>query len=114
MEKLRRPEIIEKEIIELEKQLEKSREYYQYEFICNSDWSDDMIGFFNLGNGRKILQLLNDGKELQYRHAAFGKVNVKMNPQKNRIIVSENTNIYEDNILTFIFRANGEWWLKTI
>lgn len=110
---MKRPEIIEKEIAELKKQLEKSKEHYQYEFVCNSDWSDDMIGFFNMGNGRKVLQLLNNGRELQYRHTFHGKVTVRMNPQKNRILVSENESIKESNILKFVFNATGEWWLNT-
>lgn len=110
---MKRPEVIEKEIEELKKQLEKSKEYYQYEFVCNSDWSDDMIGSFNMGNGRKVITLLNNGYELQYRHNVYGNVNVWMNPQKNRILVSENDNIKEKNILTFMFCASGEWWIKT-
>jgi hypothetical protein len=51
---MKRPEIIENKIAELKKQLEKSKEHYQYEFICNSDWSDEMIGFFNVGNGNNL------------------------------------------------------------
>lgn len=72
-----------------------------------------MIGFFNMKNCRIVLQLLQNGKELQYIHAVYGKVNVRMNPQRNRIIVSENENINESNILTFAFRGTGEWWLNS-
>ena len=94
---MERPEVIEKKINELKNELEKSKEFYQYEFVCNSDWSDDMIGFFNIDNGKKILKLLNDGKELQYRHEVYGKVHVKMNPQRNRILVTDNKSINGEN-----------------
>lgn len=110
---MERPEIIEEKINKLKKELEQSIEHYKYEFICNSDWSDEMIGFFNIGNGKKVLQLLHDGKELQYRHEVYGKVNVKMNQQRNVILVSYNKGINGSNILTYIFNAAGEWWLNT-
>ena len=108
-----KPEIIEQKIEELQKLLNKSKEYYQYSFVCDSDWSDDMIGFFNMGNARKILSLLNAGKKLQCRHGVYGTVNVFMNPQRNRIFVeSEGGKINEENILGFIIRGRGDWYVK--
>ena len=114
MNNVRRPEEIQKEIEALSKELSKSKEKYEYRFLCDSHWSDDMIGFFNMSNGRKILELLNQGRELQYRHAVYGNVDVYMNPQRNRIIVSDNKDITEQNILTFVFWATGDWYLKMI
>jgi len=111
---MKEPQVIENEIRELQKQLEESNQHYKYEFVCNSDSSDDMIGFFNFRKGRAILTLLNDGRELQYRHGVLGNVDVKMNPQKNRILVSENQDINESNVLNFMFWAVGEWWLKEV
>ena len=52
---MERPEVIEQKIEELKIQLEESKRHYQYEFVCNSDWSDEMIGFFNIGNAKKFL-----------------------------------------------------------
>lgn len=108
-----RPEVIEERIADLQKQLEQSKKEYQYELICNSDWSDDMIGFFNIGNTRKILAHLYNGRELQYRHEYFGTVDVYMNPQRNRISVSENGNIKESNIMSHIIWGGGDWYLNT-
>ena len=88
-----------------------SKLHYQYESVCDDSFSDDMIGFFNLGNTRKILTLLYDGKKLQYRHEVYGIVEVYMNPQRNRILVSENKFITEDNIMSFIVWLVGKWYL---
>lgn len=85
----------------------------KFEFICTSDTSRKMIGFFNIGNAEKILTLLNDGCKLQYRHGVFGNVNVWMNPERNRILVSENPTINEDNIMSYIVWCAGEWYLNT-
>lgn len=109
---MERPEVIEKQIEELKVKLKESKLHYKYEFVCDDEFTTDMIGFFNLGNARKILTLLYDGKELQYRHGVYGIVNVHMNPQRNRIIVSDNKYINEDNILSFIIWLVGEWFLK--
>lgn len=109
---MKRPEIIEKEIAELKNQLKKSKKHYQYELLCSDNWSDEMIGFFNIGNAKQILNTLNDGKRLQYRHSVFGDVDVWMNPQKNRILVSQNENINEGNIITYIVWHSGEWYVN--
>jgi len=132
---MERPEVIEQKIEELKIQLEESKRHYQYEFVCNSDWSDEMIGFFNIGNAKKILSLLYEGKELQYRHAVFGNFIVYMNPQKNRILVkdengerlesqsfngfvnSSTVTVYkspvnEDTIMSFIVWHTGGWYLR--
>lgn len=108
----RKPEDIQKDIDKLKKELNLSKQYYEYEFVCDDEWTKDMIGFFNMGNGRKILELLNMGEQLQYRHNIYGVIDVNMNPQRNRILVSKNEYITEENILTFVFRASGEWFLK--
>ena len=102
---------IEQEIEELKNKLKASKLHYQYEPVCDDSFSEDMIGFFNLGNTRKILKLLYDGKKLQYRHGVYGNVAVYMNPQRNRILVSENKFINEDNIMSFIVWLVGKWYL---
>jgi hypothetical protein len=133
---MKKPELIEREILELRKQLETSKKHYQFELICNSDWSEDMIGFFNVGNAKKILTLLKEGKKLQYRHRVYGDYNVFMNPNGNRILVlnSDGTDlehticnefensdtiivykspINENTIMSFIIWHIGEWYLNT-
>ncbi len=110
---MERPELIEQKIEELKKQLNESKKHYQFELICTSDWSDEMIGFFNIGNAKKILTLLKDGRKLQYRHGVYGDVDVWMNPNGNRILVSENKDINESNIMSFIIWHTGEWYLNT-
>jgi hypothetical protein len=110
---MEKPELIEQRIEELKNQLQESKKYYQFELICTSKRSDKMIGFFNIRNGEKILTLLNDGSRLQYRHGVFGDVDVWMNPQRNRILVSKNNDINEDNIMSYIFWHTGEWYLNT-
>ncbi len=109
---IRKPEIIEQEIEKLKIEIELSRKHYQYQFICDGKWSDEMIGFFNVGNAKKILTLLKDERKLQYRHSVFGDVDVWMNPNGNRILVSENKNINEENIMDAIIWWNGEWYLN--
>lgn len=70
-----------------------------------------MIGFLNIGKARKIFTLLHDGRELRYIHPSYGEAMVSMNPQKNRILVTEHykNNIGEANIIDFIIRGVGDW-----
>jgi len=133
---MEKPELIEQKINELKKQLQDSKNYYQYEFVCNSDWSDEMIGFFNIGNAKKILTLLKDGRKLQYRHVVYGNYNVCMNSNGNRILVKNSDDseletlpcnefkncstvtvykspINEDTIMSYIIWHTGEWYLDT-
>ena len=110
---MEKPELVEQRIKELKNQLQESKKHYQFELICTSEWSDKMIGFFNIGNTEKILTLLNDGSKLQYRHGVFGDVDVWMNPQRNRILVSKNNTINEDNIMSYIIWHTGDWFLNT-
>lgn len=112
---MEKPEIIEAKIRELQSQLQRSQEYYRYESIYIDDEIDlnnnDMIGFFDLGKAKKILTLLNDGKQLKLSHGVYGSVLVKMNPQRNRILVTENSDINEDNIMSFIVWNAGDWYI---
>ena len=110
---MEKPELIVQKVEELKKQLKESKKHYQFELICTSEWNDKMIGFFNIGNAEKILALLNNGSKLQYRHVVFGDVDVWMNPQRNRVLVSENKTINEDNIMSYIVWHTGEWYLNT-
>ena len=82
----------------------------EYELVCDDSFSDDMIGFWNLGNARKILSLLYEGHTLQYRHIVFGVVNVNMNPQGNRLIVTKNETMNENNIMSYIIWLSGKWY----
>ena len=133
---MERPELIEQKIEELKKQLNESKKHYQFELVCTSVWSDEMIGFFNIGNAKKIFTLLNEGKKLQYRHEVFGIFNVYMNPQRNRILVKnedyseletfvhngyENLSsiicykspVNENTIMSYIIWHTGDWYLNT-
>jgi hypothetical protein len=109
---MERPEVIKQKIKELEELLVESKKYYDYELVCSSDVSDDMIGFFNMGNLRKILTLLVEGKTLQYRHEFYGTVDVRMNPQLNRIICSLSDKFDEDNIIKSMILYSGKWYVK--
>jgi hypothetical protein len=102
----------------LRTELEESRKVHEYELLCTSDWSDDMIGFFNMGHCRIILTELNNGSKLQLRHVTCGTYNVQMNSQRNRIMVepvysSDGTPyINEDTIMDFIIWHAGDWYKK--
>lgn len=132
---MKKPDVIEKEILELKKQLKETKKHYQYEFLCGDNWSDEMIGFFNIGNTKKILTLLNEGRKLLYKHSVFGNYIVYMNQQRNRILVKnedgteletypfngfENSStiivykspINEDTIISYIIWHSGDWYLK--
>lgn len=109
------PKEIEKKIEDLKIQLKESKKFYQYELIPYKETEED-FGFFKISHAKKILKLLHEGKKLQYRHGLYKDVDVFMNPQKNRILVSGNEyvreDINEDNIMTFIIWVNGDWYLK--
>jgi hypothetical protein len=107
--KVSRPEEIEAQIEELKKQLKKSREHYQYTFLCNDSESDEMIGFFNIGKAKKILTALNNGHKLELRHSFHGIISVWMNPQRNRILVKPSH--LEDSVMNFIIWCGGEWYI---
>jgi len=109
---MRTPEEVSKDIEKLEKELEDSKNYHQWTKLTDDSTREKMIGFFNIGNAELILFHLDNGKLLQYRHACYGNVEVRMNPQRNRILVSENKDINETNILTFVMWATGEWFVK--
>ena len=109
---MERPEVIKQKIKELEELLVESKKYYDYELVCSTSWSDDMIGYFNIGNLRKILTLLNEGKTLEYRHLVFGNVEVWMNSQRNGILCSLSDKFNEDNIINFMIWNSGEWYVK--
>ena len=114
---MRKPEEIEKQITLLEEELERSKKHYEYNILWSGLHSikNDMIGFFNLGKARTILNSLYDGKQLQFRHEAIGTFNVHMNSQKNRILVSgDNEEISEKNIMNFIVWNAGDWYEKVI
>jgi len=109
---MRTPEEVNKDIEKLKKELEESKNYHQWAKLTDDSVREKMIGFFNIGNTELILFHLDNGKLLQYRHGCYGNVEVRMNPQRNRILVSENKDINETNILNFVMRATGEWFVK--
>ena len=109
---MRTPEEVNKDIEKLKKELEESKNYHQWTKLTDDGTIEKMIGFFNIGNAELILSHLDNGKLLQYRHGCYGNVEVRMNPQRNRILVSENKDIKEGNILTFVMWATGEWYIK--
>ena len=123
---MRKPEDIQKEIDKLNLELAKSKEHHEYNLLCTDDWSDDMIGFFNMKKARIILTKLNEGAHLQIRHEACGTFNVYMNSQRNRISVEKVKSngasieiindskelINEDTIESFIIGHAGNWYIK--
>ena len=111
---MEKPEVIKQKIKDLQKELEVSIDFHNYELVCENSISNindggEKIGIFHIENARKILNLLWEGKKLQFRHGYYGTIDVEMNPQKNRIIVSEHEHIKENNIMNFIihFQVNG-------
>lgn len=109
---MRTVEIIESEISALKEELEKvKKEQETFAFVCDKDSKDHDIGFFSLGNTKKILLLLVEGKTLQYRHEYLGTVDVVMNPQKNRVLVSDNSPITEEAICSHILGLYGSWFV---
>lgn len=107
-----RPEEIQKKIDELQELLKQSKAYHEYAPLENIQVDESDIGFFDLERAEKILKLLHLGFTLQFRHLYYGAVNVKMNPQRNRILVTENTDIKEENIMNYIVR-HDDWFVKT-
>lgn len=123
---IRHPDDIRKDILELEKELLISRDYYKYQFLCNSDFSDDMIGFFNMKKARTILTALQNGELLELRHDAYGTFRVRMNPQRDKILVYKEgeedcetkgisrynitKGISGYNIMSFIVWHAGSWF----
>mgnify|MGYP003410764790 FL=1 len=95
---MRKQEEILKDIKALEKELEESKNHYLYTKLTDDENIDERIGYFNIGNAKLIFTELYAGKTLQYRHSVWGNVEVKMNPQRNRTLVSDNDHIKEDNI----------------
>lgn len=109
------PDVIKEKIKILQKELEASIDFHNYELVCeNSSYpfidGGEKIGIFHIENARKILTLLWEGKKLQFRHGYYGDVDVQMNPQKNRIIVSKHEHIEENNIMNFMIQYPGEWY----
>lgn len=106
-----KPEEIQKKIDELQKLLKESKAYHEYTPLEDVKVNESDTGFFDLKRAEKILKLLHLGFTLQYRHKYNGTVNVKMNPQRNRILVTDSSQITENNILNYILR-HSEWFLK--
>jgi hypothetical protein len=106
---MEKPESIRAKIKILEDLLAESEEFHRYQYVCDSNNDGETIGFFKIGNAKKILTLLNDGSRLKYKHGVWGDVIVQMNPQRNRIFVTENEHINENNIMTYIVWATGTW-----
>lgn len=111
---MERPEVIKVQIEELKKKLIESEDFYRFiPALKDEEYLINDIGFFNLHKAKIILTLLYEGKQLFYKHEALGNVLVKMNPQKNRILVTENNTINEDNIMDFIVWKSGIWYIDT-
>jgi hypothetical protein len=111
---MRTPDEIENEISKLMQELIDSKEYYQYELICTigKGKESEKIGSFDIDSCKKILKKLYDNNILQYRHGLFKNVDVYMNPQKNRILVSKNDSINESNIISFMLWHPGDWYIN--
>jgi len=109
---IRTKEDIQEDIDKLKVELEKSIKYYEYDFVCSEQSIGESIGCFNIGNTKKLLKLLYDGSTLQFRHGFYKTVDVWMNPQRNRIIISENDKLNEDNIISFMLWHSGSWFKK--
>ena len=111
---IRKPNEIKKEISLLKEEWEKSKQYHEWKLIQDDTWTDDMIGFFNIGKGRNILQHLYDGHQLQIRHEALGVANIKLGSGKNVIIVENINGTYfnRNNIMSFTIWNAGKWYKR--
>ncbi len=97
-------------------------------------WSDktswdecDMIGFHNMTKGRKLLELLYEGKNLFIEHEGVGNHLVYMNPQRNcytvykihhrdgliEVIDRKDSLLYKGRVDWFLFSTSGTWYEVT-
>lgn len=106
---MKKSEQIKNQIASLEKELQKALEEERekkYLWKAADKWSHDMIGFWDMHRVRLFLTALRDGHTLRMTHEVFGEWDVKMNSQKNRILVDYQIPKYsigpsEDNILNY-------------
>lgn len=83
-------------------------------WIEENDNKDDIyIGCFNISKMNEIMNALNSGQHLLYKHEqAINDYTVRMNPQKNRIVVeTEDDFINEDKIFHHMMNGvAGNWY----
>lgn len=122
---MRTPVEIEKDIKKLNEELSRSKKFYEYKILIDeydNRCINEMIGFFNIGKAKILLNELNKGSQLQFRRNDMGIFNVYMNPQRNRIFVScdkdsdkDSSSLFNENsVMEFIIWHPGDWYIKTL
>lgn len=112
---------IEAQITKLKKDLEYIKKYTEYSFLCdvgefynNSDTSL-AFGCFNMKPMTIIMNELAKGSILKVTHNILGEAEVKMNPQKNRVLVENLTEVsdYSENtIFKSMISGSFIWMVK--
>lgn len=109
---------IEAQIEKLKKDLENIKKYTEYSFLCdvgefhnNSDTSM-VFGCFNMKPMTLIMDELSKGSILKVSHNILGDAEVKMNPQKNRVLVenlTEEGEYSENTIFRYMISGSFIW-----
>ena len=111
---MKKSEEIKQQINNLELEYQKALLNESKLLLHDNKWTDDMIGLFDMGKTRLIFNALCEGKILLLEHSALGNYIVKMNVQRNRILVeclnNSRPTITEDNIINFIVWNAGMWY----
>lgn len=71
------------------------------------------IGWYNVGLMGKLLSLLFEGKTLEYRNEFYETpIVIKVNNKHNRMDLTQNGRILNEDPMKFITRNDGEWFIK--
>ena len=111
---------LEEEIKNLERKLAEVRlENSKTLLWDSSNTTGKHIGFHNISKCEFLLRRLYKGEKLLMEHAVYGSYIIKMNPQRNRFLVSKlvdgyfvttDENIREDNVESYLFSAPTTWY----
>ena len=73
------------------------------------------IGSYNIDKLCRILSSLHEGNYLLMQHEVYGEYRIHMNPQRNRIVITEmqktNKHITENEIFAFMLVYPSNWYI---
>lgn len=88
-------------------------EFFKKEYEPIDVYTDDLIGWYNVGKIKKLLSLLFEGKTLEYRNEFYGfPIIIKVSDKHNRMDVTQNGKSVTLDPMVFITRLDGEWYIK--
>lgn len=88
-------------------------EIYEKEYELIDVYTDDLIGWYNVGKIKKLLSLLFEGKTLEYRNEFYASpIIIKVSDDHNRMDVTQNGKSVMLDPMVFITRLDGEWYVK--